>query len=271
MSTFARRSARRFALVAVLFASAAGIAYAAIPDGNGVYTACMLKSIGTIRLIDPSLPASNPMGHCSSLETRITFNQQGQQGSPGSPGAPGKDGQSVTTAAEPAGSNCANGGASFTAANGTTYACNGAPGAPGHAGMDGKDGVSPTVAQLSPGDAHCGAGGAAIADANGNTAYVCNGTNGRDGEPFSGTFISPSGLFSVRVTDSGISLEGPSGSIKMGVGALELNGALIRLGSAGCLPAARLGDSVNGGSTVPMGGPVIDALITTGSNDVCIG
>jgi hypothetical protein len=39
-------------------------AYASIPDGSGVYTACLLKNVGTIRLIDPTLPASNPISHC---------------------------------------------------------------------------------------------------------------------------------------------------------------------------------------------------------------
>ena len=35
----------------------AGIAYATIPGAGAVYTACMLKNVGTVRLIDPSLPA----------------------------------------------------------------------------------------------------------------------------------------------------------------------------------------------------------------------
>src|SRR3954463_13816440 len=86
-------------LVAVL---AAGVAYSAIPDGNGVYTACKLNATGTIRLIDPSLPSTNVLSHCNaSLETQISWNQKGQpgaagatgpQGPPGSAGAAGKDG-----------------------------------------------------------------------------------------------------------------------------------------------------------------------------------
>ena len=46
---------RRLALAAIaIFAVAGGVAYAAIPDaGTGVYHACMLKNIGTIRIIDP--------------------------------------------------------------------------------------------------------------------------------------------------------------------------------------------------------------------------
>ena len=40
------------ALGAVL--TAGGVAYATIPDANGVLTACMHKSTGALRLIDPS-------------------------------------------------------------------------------------------------------------------------------------------------------------------------------------------------------------------------
>ena len=145
---------RRLAIsVAVLFVTAGGIAYATIPGSGNVYSACMLKSVGTIRLIDPSLPSSNLMSHCTALEAPISWNQQGQTG---------------------------------------------AAGAPGNAG------VSPTVAQLSPGDSHCPAGGAAITDASGSTAFVCSGQNGADGQPFTGTFTSPNGQFSLTVADTGV-------------------------------------------------------------------
>lgn len=50
-------------------------------------------------------------------------------GPKGDPGPTGKDGVSVTSAAEAAGANCPNGGASFKSASGTTYACNGSSGA----------------------------------------------------------------------------------------------------------------------------------------------
>ena len=126
---------RVVALFALVVAIGTGVAYAAIPDSNNVFTACMLKNVGTIRLIDPSLPASSPLSHCSSLEVQVRWNQQGQQGqqgqpgtpgkdgkdgvngtngAPGAPGAPGADGVSVTSAAEPAGANCTNGGSKFT-------------------------------------------------------------------------------------------------------------------------------------------------------------
>lgn len=89
------RLPRRALVVATavgLLTLAGGVAYATIPDAAGVYTACKLKSTGTIRLIDPSLSSSSLLSHCTSLESQISWNQQGQQGPPGKDGAPGKDG-----------------------------------------------------------------------------------------------------------------------------------------------------------------------------------
>src|SRR5436853_4666816 len=141
------------ALVAA--AIAGGVAYATIPGPGNVYSACMLKGLGTIRLIDKSLPSTNLMSHCTDKESEISWNQAGQPGTAGSQGvkgeagAPGtngtngingKDGVSVTSADEAAGANCTKGGSSFTAANGTTYACNGAPGASGKDGANGTNG-----------------------------------------------------------------------------------------------------------------------------------
>lgn len=59
----------------------------------------------------------------------------GPQGLKGDPGQNGTNGINVTSAALPAGdSHCPSGGSSFTAANGTTYACNGVPGRDGTSG-----------------------------------------------------------------------------------------------------------------------------------------
>ncbi len=139
MGSRLRLSRKRVVLLAgVLVLAGAGVAYATIPGGNGVFTACMLKNVGTVRLIDPSLPASNPMSHCSaSLETQVSWNQQGTPGAAGpqGPAGPagtngtnGQDGTSVTVSAETAGANCANGGAKLVSASGTNYVCNGANG-----------------------------------------------------------------------------------------------------------------------------------------------
>ena len=81
--------------------------------------------------------------------------------------------------------------------------------------MQRHDGASPTVAQLSSGDSHCPAGGAAITDAHGTTAYVCNGQNGKDGQPFAGTFTSPNGQFSLSVADNGVQIVGPDSKISL--------------------------------------------------------
>jgi len=170
------RMRRRVAVVVVGAAAllaAAGIAYATIPDGNAVYTACMLKNVGTIRLIDPSGPSGSLLSHCTAIETQIQWNEKGQKGDVGPAGAPG------------------------------------------------ANGVSPTVAQLPAGDSHCQTGGAAITDANGSTAYVCNGQdgrpgqNGKDGKDFSGTFTSPNGQFTLSVDDGGVEIVGPSASISI--------------------------------------------------------
>jgi len=76
----------------------------------------------------------------------------------------------------------------------------GDPGTPGADGDDGADGVDPTVTQLEANDANCPAGGVAITDAAGHTGYVCS------AQPFSGTFTSPSGEYSISVTDNGITM-----------------------------------------------------------------
>lgn len=241
MIAFVRRSARRMVCVGVLFAAAAGIAYAAIPDGGGVYTACMLNKVGTVRLIDPALPASNLMSHCTSVETQFTFNQRGQQGVPGVPG---------------------------------------------------NDGVSPTVTQLAAGDSHCANGGAAIADAQGGTAYVCNGADGADGQPFSGTFTSANGDFSIAVDDTGITIAGPGDSIKLdGSGAIKaiaaasldlksggattlVGGSSLDLKSGGAttvVSAGSLGLTSGGATAIDVGGPLSltasqSAAVTVGSS-----
>jgi hypothetical protein len=73
-------------------AIAGGVAWASIPDSNKVFSACMLNGVGTIRLIDKSLPATNFMSHCTDRETEVSWNQQGLQGLQGIQG-PGREGR----------------------------------------------------------------------------------------------------------------------------------------------------------------------------------
>src|SRR6478752_1586325 len=84
------------AAVAAL-ATAGGIAYATIPGPGYVYSACMLKGVGTIRLIDKSLPPTNLMSHCTDKETEISWNQAGQPGPAGPAGPAGAKGDPGAT------------------------------------------------------------------------------------------------------------------------------------------------------------------------------
>jgi len=166
-------------------------------------------------------------------------------------------------------------------------------------GQPGDPGTSPTVAQVAAGDPHCAAGGAAITDAAGTTAYVCsgangkdgadgtNGTNGTDGTPFSGTSTSPNGQYSISVTDTGVTISGVGTTVNLSAnglnlesssslgvkagGTLVLSGALLTLNNSGptCLRAARLGDSVLATSTNQ--GALSTGFIESGSPTVCIG
>jgi hypothetical protein len=83
---------RRLALVAVaVFAVAGGVAYATSLDAGQVFTACKLRNVGTIRLIDPSA-GSSLLSHCTALETQVTWNEKGEPGAPGRDGAAGAPG-----------------------------------------------------------------------------------------------------------------------------------------------------------------------------------
>jgi hypothetical protein len=71
-----RGLATAFVVVTAL-ATAGGIAYATIPGPSNVYSACMLKGIGTMRLIDESLPPTNLMSRCTDKESELSWNQSG--------------------------------------------------------------------------------------------------------------------------------------------------------------------------------------------------
>jgi len=148
-------------VVVALGVAAGGIAYAAIPGSGGVIHGCYKTQNGQLRVVDA--------GGCGPSETALDWNQQGlggPQGEPGSPGSPGADGQNVTGTALPAGdSHCPNGGSSFTAANGTFYACNGSAGGGGGGfgtsyqtvafnqvpfGFEGNDVISLTIPNGAP-------------------------------------------------------------------------------------------------------------------------
>src|SRR4051794_33168365 len=75
---------RSFLAVAATLAVAAGVAYAAIPDGAGVITACRHNANGGLRVIDPALG-----GHCTPAETSLSWNQGGPTGPKGPTGDKG--------------------------------------------------------------------------------------------------------------------------------------------------------------------------------------
>jgi Collagen triple helix repeat (20 copies) len=131
---FGRQGRRLSVLVAAGLAIAGGVAYATIPSSGNVYTACELNHIGTIRLIDPTLPSSSWMSHCTALETPVSWNQSGQPGPVGAQGPKGDTGATGPAGAQgPAGND-------------------GAPGATGPAGQQGPQGdTGPTGPAGAPG------------------------------------------------------------------------------------------------------------------------
>jgi hypothetical protein len=156
------------AIAAVVAAAAGGVAYASIPDAAGVYTACKLNATGTIRLIDPSLGSSNLLGHCTALESQITWSQKGQAGA---------NGVSPTVVQLPPGdAHCPAGGASITDAGGSTaFVCNGKSFAGTFQSPNGQYALSVADAGISltgPSTAFSLAGGAVSLTADSETAQI---------------------------------------------------------------------------------------------------
>jgi hypothetical protein len=182
-----RRSMRLLLATTVLLAAGAGVAYATIPDSGVVFTACKLNTLGTIRLIDPSLPSTSLLSHCNATyETGITWNQKGIPGATGPvgpagatgntgaqgadstvPGRTGAQGVKGDTGAQgatgPAGPSGATGAKGDTGSAGT----NGTDGAPGAAGVPGAGftwrGVYDSQVQYDAGDVVSDLGSAWIA------------------------------------------------------------------------------------------------------------
>jgi collagen triple helix repeat protein len=189
-----------------------GVAWATIPDDNGLYTACKLNATGTIRLIDPSGPTSSLLSRCTIHETKISWNQNGRAGAIGAAGPVGPAGmkgdagpagpQGSKGDAGTAGTNGPQGPAGPAGADGTngvdgaqgtpgrdgidgkdgingTNGLDGAPGTDGEDGEDGEDGVSVTTG-VEPAGTNCANGGSKLTAADGVT-YACNGSNGTGG------------------------------------------------------------------------------------------
>ena len=159
-----RRTVVVAGIVAIALAAAAGIAYATIPSSGSVYTACMLKGVGTIRLIDTSLPSSNLLGHCTAFETQVSWSQNGQPGAPGPQGPQGAKGDpgasGATGAGGPQGPQGAKGDPGAPGATGATGPAGpaGAAGAAGPAGPQGPKGDPGATGPAGP-TGPAGAGG----------------------------------------------------------------------------------------------------------------
>jgi hypothetical protein len=102
----ARRLGRWVIACAVAgLAAAAGIAYATIPDGGGVFHACVKDESGAVRLIDPG--GQGRTGECKQNETGVSWNQTGTTGPAGPQGTTGATGPTgpsgATGATGPAG------------------------------------------------------------------------------------------------------------------------------------------------------------------------
>ena len=81
---FATRT--RTAALVVAVVAAVSVAYASIPDGNGVIHGCYQKTNGQLRVIDPAVSSCNPS------ETPLQWSQTGPQGPVGPQGPQGPQG-----------------------------------------------------------------------------------------------------------------------------------------------------------------------------------
>jgi Collagen triple helix repeat (20 copies) len=220
-------------------ALAGGVAWAAIPASDGTIQGCYGKVGGVLRVIDPSKGEK-----CPSVEIPISWSQKGAKGDPGTAGTPGAP------------------GAPGVKGDKGDQGIPGQPGQAGTNGTDGSNGASPTVTQLPTGDPNCPTGGAAITDIANTTAYVCNGQDGTNGPPFSGTYISPNGLYSLKVLDTGLTLRGPGGMITISdtdIGVRSNGGMSVQAGTD---------LSLRGGLTATLDGAVGSTVRTSGVLDL---
>jgi hypothetical protein len=145
----------------------------------------------------------------------------GADGAPGANGAPGADGEDGADG--PQGPEGPRGETGATGAQGPEGpqgerglpgqdgppgppGADGAPGADGEDGTDGLPGADGAPGATGP------AGPAGPAGPPGPPGPQGPPGTG-EGDPFSGTFTSPNGLYTLSVTDAGIRLEGPSGKV----------------------------------------------------------
>lgn len=246
-----RRNLVAAAAGAVVAAVLAGsVAWAAIPGPGGVYSACMLKNVGTVRLIDKSLPPGNLMSHCKpALEVEITWNQQGLQGLPGAPGTPGAAGTDGEDGEPFSGTfTSPNGEYSLSVTNSGIALAHGSDTALLLSGSD--------ITVLTGSDLRLDAGEDVVVTAGRALATQSATTTSMDA---GSAFGLEANSISANA-DSTIAVQSGSSTTVQSATSVSMNGSQIRLNSgSACAPAARQGDLV------------VTGAITTGSGTVCIG
>lgn len=160
-------NARRSGAVAVLalVQGAARFAPAAIPDADGVYTACLHKVVNTVRLIDTADPRQKCL---PKVERRITWSQKGPPGPQGIPGVQGLRGPvglrgpagvSIYAVPAPSAPDCgmldgveiwSHDPAGAVADTRLAVVCDGAPGAQGTVGPTGPQGPKGDTGAAGP-------------------------------------------------------------------------------------------------------------------------
>jgi hypothetical protein len=160
---------------------------------TNVIQACV-KSEGSPRIVDS-------LSDCKKNEEGLSWSitgPQGPQGIQGLQGIQGIPGVSVTTTALAVGdTNCPTGGVQISSASGTSFVCNGAKGDTGAQGATGAAGATGATGATGPQGPAGPQGPQGDPGASGGTASL----------------TSPNGAFQVDVTDHGIFLRGPGGTV----------------------------------------------------------
>jgi len=168
-----------------------GVAYAAIPDASGVINACFKKSgngdddegsgpKGSLRVIDTAKGET-----CKKNELALSWSQQGPKGDQGATGLRGETGQTGATGATgPTGPQGLKGETGERGETGAT----GATGAAGAQGLQGDPGAAGPQGDTGP---------QGPAGPSGGTASL----------------VSPNGKFRIEITNQGIFIRGPRGTL----------------------------------------------------------
>lgn len=175
------------ALVALIFAATGG-AYAATGGGDGLHArgniAAKKKKKSNNNIRGPAGPrgATGAVGPAGSTGGTGPAGPAGPKGESGPAGSNGAAGESLKVAV--AGSECKEGGTSFSNSIWSGYVCNGEKGkagSPGSSGAPGTAGTSATTGTFSGAQNGCKEGGIEVKSAS-PTVYVCNGEKGTNGQ-----------------------------------------------------------------------------------------